>query len=135
MSDRRAECLILLMFLTFSGGCEKSRGSSPRDSRGAEPVTFSWQGEGNRTLGFPSESGVFQISWKSFDPKTPGDGTLQVTVRSAISGRPIRIVVDQKGEGAGSVDFADDPRLYELLVDSAGLKWTISVVEGASARQ
>jgi hypothetical protein len=82
MSARRPECLLLLMFFTFSGGCEKSRGSSSRNSREAVPVTFSWQ-----------------------------------------------------GEGAGSVDFADDPRLYELLVDSVGLKWSISVVEGASGRQ
>ena len=93
---------------------------------------MTWEGHGNRTIGFTSETGVFRVSWKSFDPATPGAGAFRLTVRSAISGRELRTIADQKGEGAGSVNFTDDPRLYELLVDSSDVRWSISIDEGGS---
>lgn len=40
-------------------------------------------------------------------------------------------VLDHKGEGSGTVDFSDDPRSYNIMVDSANVDWTVSV-EGIS---
>ena len=67
--------------------------------------------------------------WKAQneDPKHPG--TFQLTLRSGISGRPMKVVADHRGDGSGSEEFGDDPRMYEFLVDATGIEWWISVVE------
>lgn len=48
----------------------------------------------------------------------------------------MQIVADHHGDGSGSIDFRDDPRLYDLVVDSADADWSITVEElaGASPR-
>jgi hypothetical protein len=76
-----------------------------------------------------SESGSFRISWttRNQDPRAPG--FFQLTLRSGISGRPIKIITEHRGAGAGSEEFGDDPRLYEFLVESNGIEWSIAVVE------
>ncbi len=89
----------------------------------------SWKGQGSTTLGFVSESGSFRINWvaQNIDNTTPGHFTL--TLRSGISGRVLKVIADHRSAGGGSVEFGDDPRLYEFLVDSHGINWTISVEE------
>jgi hypothetical protein len=66
------------------------------------------------------------------NPKSPG--SFQLTLRSGISGRPLKVITDHRGAGAGSEEFGDDPRMYEFLVDSSGIEWTISVVETFAPR-
>jgi hypothetical protein len=88
-----------------------------------------WNGTGNKTIGFVSESGVFRINWQTRDIGGGHDGAFRLTVRSAISGRPIRVVADEHGTRSGSFEFVDDPRMYEFLVDSAGVQWSIQVVD------
>jgi hypothetical protein len=56
-----------------------------------------------------------------------------LTVRIAISGRPIRVVADLEGSGHGSVDFVDDPRMYGFIVDSAGVEWAFDAEEFVAA--
>ena len=89
----------------------------------------SWNGTGNKTIGFVSESGVFRIKWNTRDIGGGKGGAFRLTVRSAISGRPIRVVADEHGTSSGSFDFVDDPRMYEFIVDSAGVEWSIQVVD------
>ncbi len=89
----------------------------------------SWQGQGNHTIGVVSESGRFRIHWYARHTGTTADGTFRLTVHSAVSGRPLQVVADQRGEGSGTVDFADDPRSYNFMVESAGLDWWFSVDE------
>ena len=106
-----------------------SSDASPRQVTTVARPAGSWQGTGSRTIGFVSESGVFRINWKTGNERQSGSGRFQLTVRSAISGRPIRVVADHRGAGSGTVDFADDPRIYDFLVDSANVDWSISVEE------
>jgi hypothetical protein len=90
----------------------------------------SWQGKGTMTLGdVESHSGRFRIRWETRDGDGAQIGTFRLTVRSAISGRPIEVVADHRGEGKGSVDFADLPRIYDFVVESANLTWSFSVEE------
>jgi hypothetical protein len=56
-------------------------------------------------------------------------------LRSGISGRPIKIITEYRGAGAGSEEFGDDPRMYEFLVDSTGVEWAISVEETLAPRR
>jgi hypothetical protein len=91
----------------------------------------SWEGTGSQTLGLVSQSGKFRIHWQTrpepdHDPAT---GSFKLTVHSGVSGRPLQEVVDQRGPGEGVYNFEDDPRPFNLMVDSAGLVWSITVDE------
>ena len=88
-----------------------------------------WEGQGDATLGFVSESGRLRITWRAQQRATAPTGTLRVAVHSAVSGRPLRVIVDHRGAGNGAVDFDDDPRSYNLMVESSGIEWTLTVDE------
>ncbi len=94
----------------------------------------SWNGKGSTTLGFVSESGSFRINWTTRNPEG-SLSTFQLTLRSGISGRPLKVITDHRGAGSGSVEFGDDPRMYEFLVDSRGVDWSVSVEETFSLRE
>ena len=51
----------------------------------------------------------------------------RLTVHSAVSGRPIELVADQRGSGDGTALFEDDPRLYNLLIESTHVDWSVTV--------
>jgi hypothetical protein len=88
-----------------------------------------WQGTGHRTIGFDSQSGRFRIQWETTPESGASDGTFRLTVHSGVSGRPLQEVVNHHGAGQGSLNFEDDPRLYQLLVESGGLQWSVTVDE------
>jgi len=95
----------------------------------------SWKGEGNTTLGFVSESGSFRISWTAQNKDNAKPGTFTLALRSGISGRTLKMIADHRSAGGGSVEFGDDPRLYEFLVDSSGINWVISVEETMASKK
>jgi hypothetical protein len=88
-----------------------------------------WQGTGHQTIGFDSQSGRFRIQWETRLEPGAAEGTFRLTVHSGVSGRPLQQVVDHRGAGQGSVNFEDDPRLYQLMVDSTGVQWSVVVDE------
>ncbi len=61
--------------------------------------------------------------------RSPPDIELRLGVNSAVSGRPLDLPVDHQGPGEGAFNFEDDPRQYNLMVESSGLAWTIDVDE------
>jgi hypothetical protein len=81
------------------------------------------------TIGLVSDSGRLRISWQATNEDAPGTATFRLTVHSAVSGRPIQVVADHQGVGRGTADFADDPRSYNLMVESAHVDWSITVDE------
>lgn len=89
----------------------------------------SWQGRGNQTIGLVSDSGRLRITWQTRHETESRTGTFRLTVHSAVSGRPIQLVTDHHGEGSGTADFADDPRSYNLMIESANVEWSITVDE------
>jgi hypothetical protein len=105
---------------------------SPSPAPQRERVTVarpagSWQGSGATTIGFVSDTGRFRIRWQTSRESAPGAGTFRLTVHSAVSGRPLEVVADHRGEGSGEWDFADDPRPYNFMVESANVDWSFSV--------
>lgn len=92
-----------------------------------------WEGSGNRTIGITSDSGRFRVKWETTAGPAPG-GSFRLVVHSAVSGRPIQVIADHQGAGAATVDFADDPRPYNLMIDSAGVQWSVSVDEIVAGR-
>lgn len=107
----------------------------PSPDRGRHVVTASrpvgsWQGTGSKSVGdINSDTGRFHITWETGREQPAGQGAFKLTLRSAVSGRPLQVVVDHRGEGKGEVDFADAGRIYDFLVESQNVEWSFSVVE------
>lgn len=120
--------VVALAALIGTPSCSKPHTAAPQVVTVARPAG-SWQGSGNATLGFVSDSGRLRITWRAHDEKAPGTGTLRVAVHSAVSGRPLKTIVDHRGEGEGVVSFDDDPRAYNLMVESVNLEWSLAVEE------
>jgi hypothetical protein len=76
-----------------------------------------------------SDSGRLRISWETHNEQPPGAGTFRLALHSGVSGRPIEVITDERGLGKGTRDVIDDPRPYNLMVDSANLDWSFSVEE------
>ena len=92
-----------------------------------------FQGRGDQTIGIVSESGRLRVTWETRNESPPGSGTFRLALHSAVSGRPIELITDQRGASEGSRDVADDPRPYNLMVESANLDWSFSVEEIVAA--
>ena len=90
-------------------------------------------GRGDQTIGIVSESGRLRVTWETRNEQPPGTGTFRLALHSAVSGRPIELITEQRGERHGSREVSDDPRPYNLMVESANLDWSFSVEEIVAA--
>jgi hypothetical protein len=122
----------LLLTTAFALACGSPPTSPPVAVAAVRPLG-TWQGTGSRTIGITNESGRFRVKWETKEGPMSG-GSFRLTVHSAVSGRPLQVIVDHRGAGGATVDFADDPRPYNLMVDSAVVEWTISVEEIVAGR-
>jgi hypothetical protein len=104
--------------------------SQPQDIAAVTREAGAWQGRGTASVGdIPSETGRFRIHWETANESPAGAGTFKLTMRSAISGRPLHTVVDHRGVGSGTADFDEGPRTYDFLVESVNLDWKFRVDE------
>ena len=93
----------------------------------------SWSGRTNvQTESFTSETGSFKFLWTS--KSDPGDppGRLQITLHSAVSGRPLVPAVDHRGDGQDTIYVSEDPREFYVVVEAERTTWTLTVEEGIS---
>lgn len=109
-------------------GCGAEPAAPPTVVAVVRPVG-SWEGTGNSTIGFASESGQFRVTWQTRREDPPGAGRFRLAAHSGVSGRPIQLLADHRGEGGGTAAVHDDPRLYNLMVESAHVEWSLSVEE------
>ena len=94
----------------------------------------SWSGHGDtQTDSFNIETGQWRIKWETKNESPPGTGTFRVTAHSAVSGRPIMLAVEHKGVGRDIAYLSDDPRLFELVIESSGVDWSVAVEEGVAS--
>jgi len=119
-------CIATLV--AFGVDCRRSV-PPPREPIGIPQQVGSWEGTGDHTIGFVSNSGKFRIRWVTRPEPGRPEGVFHLTVHSAVSGRPLQDVVEQRGAGEGTVNFEDDPRQYNLMVNSIDLVWSIVVDE------
>ena len=124
--------VVLAMIVTACSGVPERR---PPPPSAAPRQLGSWTGHTSTTIGFVSESGSFRVDWSTRARDANPEGSFELTLRSGISGRPMRLIADQRGPGSGSVEFGDDPRLYEFLVESTGVEWSIAVYETFAPRR
>lgn len=120
--------------LLLAGACERGAPPAPAPATTTRRVG-AWQGTGTMTVGdVVNTGGHFLIAWETTNERAPG-GHFRLTVQSGVSGRALQTVVDHAGEGHGVVEFQDDPRVYQFLVESSNLDWSFSVDEMVAARQ
>lgn len=134
MGDVRALAAVTLFFSTccLLFGCSDPPSPPPAHVAVIRSLgTFS--GRGDRTIGVVSESGRLRIRWETRHESPAGRGTFRLALHSGVSGRPIELITDERGPGSGSRDVADDPRPYNLMVESTNLEWSFSVEEIVAA--
>ena len=123
-----------VLLVLLSASCES--GSPPER---AQPIAMvrslgTFSGRGSQTIGVVSESGRLRISWDTRNESPPGSGTFRLALHSGVSGRPIALIVDARGITKGTREVEDDPRPYNLMVDSANVDWTFTVEEVVASR-
>jgi hypothetical protein len=98
---------------------------------GIQQTSVGWRAVGSfagrgdsQTESFNIESGQWRIKWS-----TTGTGMFQMTVHSAVSGRPLGVPVEQRGTGHGTAYVNEDPRLYHLVIESSDVDWSVAVEE------
>lgn len=115
------------------------RGREAAAARSSEPQMIwrpvgTWSGRGDRqTESFTSDTGALRVKWEATAPvgaPPPAGGMFRVTAHSAISGRILQQVVEHRGQGSGVDYVSQDPHVFYLAVESAGLDWKVSVDEG-----
>ena len=138
MISHRSKVLCLLL-TTAAIGASDGRRTAPAAAATRAVVVWrsigSWSGRGNtQTESFTSDTGSLRVRWHADHETRPGDGTLRLTLHSAISGRPLAQVVDHRGAGADTSYVGEDPRVFYVVVDSAGLEWSFTIDEGVAAK-
>ena len=95
-----------------------------------------WSGRGNaQTESFIGLTGALRMRWRTSHEAPKGSGTFRLVLQSAISGRDLQAPVDQKGDGEGTVYAADDPRVFQISVESSNLDWWFTVEEALFGRR
>ncbi len=92
-----------------------------------------WTGTGSRqTESFDVVTGALRLRWeaRADGPAAARPARFRVWLYSAISGRPLQLVAESDGPGAGTAHVADDPRVSYLVVESEGVTWTAALDEG-----
>jgi hypothetical protein len=133
-----APCLLVVtVFVALAaGGCHgrSDLPPKPRERAIGYHLLGSWSGRGSlQTESFTSDTGALRVRWET--NLQPGDdaavttGALRITAHSAISGRPLQEVVNQKGVGRGVGYVQQDPHVFYLVVDSSHADWKFTVEE------
>lgn len=125
---------LILAALLAAAACRNQPPAGPKPGTvGWRPIG-SWSGRGDtQTESFNIESGEWRVKWQTTHESPPGAGAFRVTAHSAVSGRPIQLVVDHKGAGHGIGIVTEDPRLYHLVIESKNVDWSIVVEEAVFA--
>ncbi len=121
-----ARTLAALTLVLALADCGR-RDDAPAPLAGVEQPMASWEGSGSQTLGLVSQSGRFRLRWHTrLEPgRDAAHARFKLTVHSGVSGRFLHEVTDQRGPGEGSANVEDDPRPFNLMVESDGLVWQI----------
>ena len=65
----------------------------------------------------------------------PAGGHLKITLHSAVSGRPLSVVMEHDGPGEETVFASDDPREFFLVIDAERTNWSVKLDEGVRATE
>jgi hypothetical protein len=132
MSLLRASLVVvpLLAAPVVAPGCAAPPARAEQANDAAWRALGNWSGAGNRqTESFDVVTGALRLRWEAKTEPAASPGHLRVWLYSAISGRPLQLVVDSAGAGFGTAHAADDPRVSYLVIDAEGVDWTVTLDE------
>jgi hypothetical protein len=130
-SSAVAIALVATATLVVAGAAWRGRPKAVEEVAVAWRPLGTWSGQGAvQTESFISETGFLRVKWKTGAESPSGPGTFRATFHSAVSGRPIALAVETEGAGADTAYVHEDPRVYYVVVESSGLKWSFTVEEG-----
>jgi len=108
-------------------GCNRTPKAASRKETFWRPVG-TWSGRSRlQTESWPGDTGAMRIRWSTTHAAPAG--VFSLTIHSAISGRPMEVVVEHEGDGSGTAYFSDDPRVFFAVVDAKNLEWTFTIEE------
>jgi len=108
-------------------GCNSTPKAASRRETIWRPVG-TWSGRAQlQTESWPGDTGAMRIRWTT--THAAAAGVFKLTIHSAISGRPMEVVVEHEGDGNGTAYFSDDPRVFFAVVDAKDLEWTFTIDE------
>jgi hypothetical protein len=127
----RVSLIVIIAIALASSACGRSAPPKSEQVLEWQPVG-TWGGDGNiQTESFTSNTGVFRFTWESRDlGATPGH--VQITLHSAVSGRPLIEAVDHVGPGSGIIEVNEDPREFYVVISAKAAHWNLKVEEGIS---
>jgi hypothetical protein len=115
----------------FSLACHREHAAERKTKVVWRPVG-SWSGHGDaQTDSFEIGFTQVRIRWETRNEKPAGQGTLRVTVNSAVSGRDLAVAVDHNGPGHDIDYVAVEPHWSYLVISSKNLDWSVTVEEPA----
>jgi hypothetical protein len=93
-----------------------------------------WKGRGpTQTEAFIGQTGAFRLQWEARQSQPSAGGAFKVVLHSSVSGRPLLTVVDHPGPGVGEAQVTEDPREFFLVIEAAGLEWSLRLDEAVRA--
>lgn len=129
MANRLHLTALVCGLLLFSACKSAPPRANSRPQVGWRPIAaFSGRGD-SQTESFDISSTEWRIKWETKGATPTTAGTFHVEVHSAVSGRPLMDAIHQRGNGHGIAYVTEEPRLYELVVESSGLDWSMQVQE------
>jgi hypothetical protein len=128
-------CALIIAALGILSCRYEPQAATKPDLVGWRPIA-SWSGHGDaQTDSFNIESGQLRIKWATSNENPAGAGTFRVTVHSAVSGRPLTVAVEHRGDGRGIAYVNEDPRLFHLVIESRSVDWSIAVEESVIGKE
>ena len=121
-----------MLALVALASCGRAKQQPPPS---AEPKVVwhtlgSWSGQGNKqTESFTSDTGTLRVKWQA--DALPGAKApfFALDAHSAISGRVLQTVVDRGEPGSGTGYVQQDPHVFYMVVEAAGVSWKFTVEE------
>jgi len=123
---------IIVLTATTLVGCRAERKVEAKPLPLAWQKIGSWSGRGNaQTDSFDIGFSQCRIRWETRNENPSGQGTLHVTVNSAVSGRELAVAVDHRGVGRELAYVGVDPHFSYLVIESSNVDWSVTVEEPA----
>lgn len=93
-----------------------------------------WSGRGSRqTESFDVITGALRLRWQTGgNSEAAGPGHFRVSLYSAISGRPLQVIVGRQGPGDGVAYVEDEPRVSYLVIESDQIQWSAALEEAVA---
>lgn len=122
------------MFFVFSlSACEAPPARAEQSPAAAISwrALGTWSGRGDRQSdSFDVVTGAMRLRWETRGgADAAAQGPFRVSLYSAISGRPLQVIVDRTGPGADSAYVEDEPRVSYLVIESDRVDWTVTLEE------